>query len=90
MEEANTGRVCLDRSGRASSRGSSSREGSEGSAGALGNQGGVIRIFIKMEIFFKILLIPGEAGGTTPRGRWKPEANCDSGEASGGGADLSG
>ena len=87
VEEANTGRVCLDRSGRASSRGLSSREGSEGSAGALGNQGGVIRIFMKMEIFFKI---PGEAGGTTPRGRWKPEANCDSGEASGGGADLSG
>ena len=89
-EVASTGRVCLDRSGRASSRGSSSREGSEGSAGALGNQGGVIRIFINMEILFKILLIPGEAGGTTPRGRWKPEANCDSGEASGGGADLSG
>ena len=87
VEEASTGRVCLDRSERASSRGLSSREGSEGSAGALGNQGGVIRIFIKMEIFFKI---PGEAGGTTPRGRWKPEANCDSGEASGGGADLSG
>ena len=39
VEEASTGRVCLDRSGRASSRGSSSREGSEGSAGALGNQG---------------------------------------------------
>ena len=51
----------------------------------------MIRIFMKMEFFFKILLIPGEAGGTTPRGRWKPEANCDSGEASGGGgADLSG
>ena len=45
VEEANTGRVCLGRSGRASSRGSSSREGSEGSAGALGNQGKVIRIF---------------------------------------------
>ena len=48
VEEANTGRVCLDRSGRASSRGSSSREGSEGSAGALGNQGGVIHIFINI------------------------------------------